>query len=397
MSIKKGLGTKRLLTLVATVCLVTVVVPVAGHAAATHGLCFGRVATIVGTPGPDVIVGTRGKDVIRGLGGNDKIFGGGGSDHICGGRGNDTIHGDKTSPTHYGHVGNDSMAGGRGNDRLVGDGMGWWGIGDTFVGGRGDDYMTEGPMAVLAGTPRMAESIFNRVDYSHAPGPISVLITSPPPPTFGTTITVTGDGTDTIDAWAIQDFLASPYDDQIHVHGFMEAVSGMGGSDTLVYGKNAQGLDVSGDWPAPAATDGNDTMIFKNGATVDDAVKGYGGNDTFDGVVEPLMEGGRGGDTFINGASGLGGPGNDTFINSPFGTGGGGNDTMIASVGGSRFDGSNGSDTITGGPGPDNLVGGPGDDTIYGQDGISGNDTIDGGDGTDVCTFDQGDTVLNCP
>jgi hypothetical protein len=84
----------------------------------------------------------------------------------------------------------------------------------------------------------------------------------------------------------------------------MEGLSGMGGSDTLVYGKNAQGLDVNGDWPAPAATDGNDTMIFKNGATVDDVVTGYGGNDTFDGVVEAGMKGGRGDDTFINGAGG---------------------------------------------------------------------------------------------
>jgi Ca2+-binding RTX toxin-like protein len=388
---------KKLLTLVATACLVTVVVPVAGHAAAKSGLCFGKVATIVGTPGPDVIHGTRGTDVIRGLGGDDKIFGGGRSDFICGGRGSDKIHGDKTSPTHYGHVGNDSMYGGRGHDRLIGDGMGSWGIGDTFVGGRGNDHMTEGPVAVLAGSPRMSEYIFNRVDYSDAPGPISVHITSPVPPTFGTKIKVTGDGNDTINAWAIQNFLASPNDDQIHVHGFMEAVSGMGGSDSLVYGKNAQGLDVSGDWPAPAATDGNDTMIFKNGATVDDAVKGYGGNDTFDGVVEAGMTGGSGDDTFINGAGGFGGPGNDTFINSTGGVGGGGKDTMTASAMGSQFDGGNGADMITGGPGSDNLAGGVGHDTINGQDGISGNDTIDGGAGTDVCTFDPGDTVLNCP
>jgi Ca2+-binding RTX toxin-like protein len=104
---------KKLLPLMATACLVTVVVPVAGHAVATSGLCFGKVATIVGTPGPNVIHGTRGTDVTRGLGGNDKIFGGGRSDFICGGRGADKIHGDKTSPTHYGHVGNDSMSGGR--------------------------------------------------------------------------------------------------------------------------------------------------------------------------------------------------------------------------------------------------------------------------------------------
>jgi hypothetical protein len=77
--------------------------------------------------------------------------------------------------------------------------------------------MTEGLVAVLDGTNRISESIFNRGDYSDAPGPISVHITSPAPPTFGTKITVTGDGNDTINAWAIQTFFASPHDDQIHV------------------------------------------------------------------------------------------------------------------------------------------------------------------------------------
>ncbi|MGZ5214522.1 MAG: hypothetical protein ACXWEN_12345, partial [Actinomycetota bacterium] len=40
--------------------------------------CQGQVATIVGTPGDDVITGTPGNDVIVGLGGNDVINGMGG-------------------------------------------------------------------------------------------------------------------------------------------------------------------------------------------------------------------------------------------------------------------------------------------------------------------------------
>jgi hypothetical protein len=40
-------------------------------------LCFGRLATIIGTRGADRIVGTPKHDVIVGLDGNDRIEGGG--------------------------------------------------------------------------------------------------------------------------------------------------------------------------------------------------------------------------------------------------------------------------------------------------------------------------------
>ena len=46
--------------------------------------CFGRRATIVGTPGPDSLTGTPGPDVIVGLGGADNIAGLGGDDLIGG-------------------------------------------------------------------------------------------------------------------------------------------------------------------------------------------------------------------------------------------------------------------------------------------------------------------------
>ena len=40
--------------------------------AATPRLCGDKVATIVGTPGDDVIYGTKGKDVIVALGGDER-------------------------------------------------------------------------------------------------------------------------------------------------------------------------------------------------------------------------------------------------------------------------------------------------------------------------------------
>ena len=55
--------------------------------------CDGKPATIVGTPGDDVIDGTSRSDVIHGLGGNDTINGLDGDDFICGGDGHDIING----------------------------------------------------------------------------------------------------------------------------------------------------------------------------------------------------------------------------------------------------------------------------------------------------------------
>ena len=82
--------------------------------------CNGVVATIVGTPGPDVLVGTSGVDAILGLDGDDVIRGKGGDDIICGGRGKDTLNGQNGKDRIYGGPGPDLLIGGRGNDRLFG-------------------------------------------------------------------------------------------------------------------------------------------------------------------------------------------------------------------------------------------------------------------------------------
>lgn len=78
----------------------------------SNGLtCFGRVATVLGTSGDDVIDGTAKPDVIVGLGGNDRIRGLGGNDFICGGSGRDRIEG---------AGGNDKLDGGLDSDTLIG-------------------------------------------------------------------------------------------------------------------------------------------------------------------------------------------------------------------------------------------------------------------------------------
>lgn len=101
--------------------------------------CNGLPATIVGTPGDDVIYGTNGSDVIVGLGGNDIIYGGNGDDVICGGSGDDIIEGGNGNDTLIGGFGNDSIDGGNGNDSLTGnDGN------DALLGQNGNDILDGG-------------------------------------------------------------------------------------------------------------------------------------------------------------------------------------------------------------------------------------------------------------
>lgn len=73
--------------------------------------CFGRRATIVGTPRADRLAGTRGPDVIFGGAGGDVLIGNGGRDLLCGGSGDDELLG------HYEEADRgDSVHGGPGAD-----------------------------------------------------------------------------------------------------------------------------------------------------------------------------------------------------------------------------------------------------------------------------------------
>ena len=73
--------------------------------------CAGRIATVVGTPGRDVLRGAVAPDVIATEGGRDRISGGQGNDRICAGAGSDVISGGR---------GRDTLVGGRGADRIRG-------------------------------------------------------------------------------------------------------------------------------------------------------------------------------------------------------------------------------------------------------------------------------------
>jgi Ca2+-binding RTX toxin-like protein len=115
--------------------------------------CFGEVATIVGTPGDDVLTGRADTaDVIVGLGGNDRIYGMGdddtfensqASDRLCGGPGDDAV---------FGGIGEDYLNGGRGDDRVDGSYSYDW----VARGGPGNDQMDDCDNEYSGAARRMA-------------------------------------------------------------------------------------------------------------------------------------------------------------------------------------------------------------------------------------------------
>jgi predicted extracellular nuclease len=205
---------------------------------ALNATCNGLPATIVGTPGDDVIYGTNGDDVIAGLGGNDTIYGGNGDDVICGYAGNDTLIGGNGNDTLIGSYGNDILDGGNGNDRLI-DNEG----NDVLKGGNGNDTLTGG-----AGIDEL----------------------------YGQ------NGDDVLDGGSGHDILSGSNGDDI--------LTGGSGNDTLS-GDNGNDR-LFGD-------DGNDTLTGGNGNDVlnggadDDTLIGNNGNDT--------LTGGTGADSFSGG------------------------------------------------------------------------------------------------
>lgn len=120
---------------------------------------------------------------------------------------------------------------------------------------------------------------------------------------------------------------------------------------------------------------GNNTAQFQyvNGQLVlsppDDAIYGYGGNDTLEG---------RGGNDDLYGSIGndllRGGNGNDLLY------GGSNNDRLYGDEGNDLLVGDSGNDSLYGGIGNDTLTGGSGNDYLSGQ---SGFDLVTGGSGAD--------------
>jgi Ca2+-binding RTX toxin-like protein len=291
-------------------------------AAASVPTCGGKAATIVGTPGPDVLEGTDGPDVIVGLGGADEISVLGSGDYACGGPGADRL-------LAGGEV---HLWGGRGPDRLVG-------LFAVARGGAGNDYLGGG--------------------FGRPASPISTLLLG-------------GRGKDVLFG-AVVPLRGGPGDDRLR--GLQSPIRGGPGDDVLLAFRSST---VSYEGAARGITahlgrgivrgEGRDEIkgrprfvgspfadrIYSNEPA--DSIRALGGDDT--------VRTGAGDDTI------LGGAGRD-LIRAEHGVdsvrGGPGHDELSGGRGSDTLSGDGGDDSLDGGFGVDQVDGGLGTDTCSGE------------------------------
>lgn len=230
----------------------TTLVPTGAHAgeAWTCGL-FDRAyeATIVGTPGDDVLRGTDGTDVIVARGGDDIISGFNETDIICAGRGDDTV---------WGGSYDDYIRGGRGNDRLYGQDDGF--NGDQLNGGPGNDFLNGGKTRNANGSYFSAA---DTVDYSTSAHGVDVNLD------IGV---ARGEGRDTFTN--IGSVVGSPFNDRVYAGTGAPAVYVVAtweGDDILTLDRGASYL---------TGGNGDDTYNFLEGAYADE-VRDHSGHDTY--------------------------------------------------------------------------------------------------------------------
>ena len=227
------------LALTLAVSLVLKLPPAKAAAAET---CFGRVATLFGTAGDDILIGTPGPDVIVARGGADEIDALGGDDIVCGGDGDDLVMGGDGDDRIRGEDGNDVIFGGPGRDRLS--------------GGRGDDELRGMAGADLLVGNRGKDLLFGGADGDRIyGGPGNDVVRGGP----GNDSVRGGSGNDDLKVGAGSDDVRGGAGD--------DAIAGGAGSDTLRGGSGDDVIDGNG------AAD----QIF-GGADRDD-IEGGGGDD----------------------------------------------------------------------------------------------------------------------
>lgn len=307
----------------------------AAEVGAAGETCFGRAASIVGTPGADILVGTSGRDVIVGAAGDDQITGDRGDDLICGGPGADVLD---AGP------GTDRAFGGSGGDAIT-DASPFVVDGEQLSGGSGADVIrsesaqgqfgnsTSRLLQGGRGSDRLFSSAIDDM-LTGGPGSDTLLLR------FGGALTG-GEGTDVLRGApdGITDFFLTGDGDEVHVRTQRGRVTGTG----LRYGKapgpvvidplagfgrvrgslthdTVAGLDdPTEQWLLILGTGGDDILRGTNVARTTNVLFGMGGNDQLRGFDGPDFVWGRTGDDLL-----AGGRGNDT------GGGGDGNDTCVS-------------------------------------------------------------------
>lgn len=390
-------------------------------------------ATIIGTPGNDLLRGTPGDDLMMGLEGDDTLLAGTGNDTLDGGPGRDRAVIDRSGATQdltvfmldpgltstvagalltgiedlslttgsgndalFGGAGNDSLAAGAGNDTLFGGAgddtlFGQEGD-DILLGGAGADVLTGGAGAdrfVLqdAGSASLDSTLLAMdwiTDFNAAAGDRLVLRGQ----RVGASIQpiVTGS-------------FAPPGGPLLPV-GFGGALPAQDAPRAGLTLPDRTGGAAWMLWWLPSSVPGD-----QGGWLVMDTNRdGVLGNTDFVVRVD-LPEGGTvdagsflPGTFAIIGSTGAdslaGGAGDDSIL------GLGGNDTLDGGTGNDTLDGGDGNDLLRGGAGFDLLRGGAGNDTLEGGvdddvlDGGAGNDRLDGGTGADLLLGGEGDDLL---
>lgn len=209
-------------------------------------VCQGKVATIAGTAGPDVLAGTAGPDVIVGRGGDDVTSAGDGDDLVCAGDGDDTVVAAAGSDRVFGGAGGDRLQGGTGADLLDGgpgdDLLEGQAGGDTLAGGEGADGLYGG-----TGDDTLSGGLGDDRLYGY-------------------------DGADRLSGNAGADFLAGGRGNDLLIGGTgADRLCGDDDADLLLGGPD--GDDLRGGT-------GDDDL---SGAGGDDSLSGGGGTDTLDG------------------------------------------------------------------------------------------------------------------
>lgn len=273
--------------------------PTGTHAAATT--CRGKTATIVGTPAADVLTGTKGPDVIAALGGDDVVEGLGGDDRICGGGGADRL---------AGGVGADRLHGE--SDRLSADESGTFLVGDTLLGGPGDDLLDPGHDR-------------RRVDARRSPDTLSWADAGAGVQVDLTTGLATGAGQDTIVLTPALGVEGSPWSDRITGSAGPDWIAGAEGDDEILAGDGDDTIfterptleaGASPDQDVVDAGPGDDFVSTQLGR---DRVSTAGGADWIEayGSSPVVIDAGGGADEVLQsalaeaGAGSAGGAGND--------------------------------------------------------------------------------------
>jgi Ca2+-binding RTX toxin-like protein len=217
---------------------------------------------------PGILVGTACDDNLTGSPVDDVIAGGPGNDQIFGEAGNDQLYGDEGNDTLDGGIGNDFLYGGPGNDVLI--------------GGPGNDFL-------------YGEAGIDQVDYSSAPGSVTVDLTNTNLPAGGTATGAAGNDriftVENIQGSNFNDVLiGSSGDNVINGGAGDDTINGNGGNDLLLGGAGNDQFDItttgnaviSGGNFASDPASGNDTFMFYDGAGGFITLNDWYGDDVID-------------------------------------------------------------------------------------------------------------------